>query len=260
MNWILGLIGVTAASMIKHAGVRSPDALGTGPSNGSADGFDPASRLTFEETVAQMHRGYENTQRVVQFMDAKAGAVIAFSLTIFAFVSKVVAWVYGVVGSGFLVSWEAPGCCMHWILTAFILAEVVAGGICLHQAFMTIRPNSLPMPQHFTTLFPARKGAWIQSDANEYLERVVKGETRGFALGEFKQQLLAMGGIVFLKIEGLQKSLSALILQGLVAIGIGAIIAILVGGGWLNENSKKSAPTKSLTDLAPANPNPAVAR
>ena len=241
---------MTAASLIKPAGGRSPDTLGAG--NGPPDGFDPASRLTFEETVAQMHRGYENTQRVVQFMDAKAGAVIAFSLTIFAFVSKVVAWVYGLVGSGFLVSWEVPGCCMHWILTAFVLAEVVVGGICLHQAFMTIRPNSLPMPEHFTTLFPARKNAWNQSDAKQYLDRVINGETRGFALGEFKQQLLAMGGIVFLKIERLQRSLNALILQGLIGVGIGAIIAILVGGGWLDCKATPPAPTKLPTAPTPA--------
>ncbi len=254
MSWLWGLIGATAASLIKPAGGITSNTSQTADS--SLGGFDPASKLTFEETVAQMHRGYENTQRVVQFMDAKAGAVIAFSLTIFAFISKVVAWVYGLVGSGFLVSWETPGCCIHWTLTVLILAEVMLGGRCLHQAFMTIRPNALPMPQHFTTLFPACENAWNHDESKKYLENVVNGETRGFALGEFKQQLLAMGGIVFLKIQRLQRSLNALILQGLVALGIGAIIAILAGGGWIDGKSVTTAPIKPIAAPSASNPNP----
>lgn len=253
MNWLWGLIGATAASFIKPVGGVTPVTSQTAGS--SLGGFDPASKLTFEETIAQMHRGYENTQRFVQFMDAKAGAVIAFSLTIFAFISKVVAWVYGLVGSGFLVSWESPGCCIHLTLTVLILVEVILGGRCLHQAFMTIRPNALPKPEHFTTLFPACENAWSNADAKKYFGNVVNGETRGFFLGEFKQQLLAMGGIVFIKIQRLQRSINALILQGLVALGIGAVIAILAGGGWIDGKSTTNAPIKPLTLPSAADPN-----
>lgn len=232
MNWLLPIIGTVAASLVRSRNEETPT-LPAAVAPSRTEGFDPASLLTFEETVAQMQRGYENTQRVVQFMDAKAGAVIAFSLAIFAFVGKLIAWIYGVVGAGLLAGWEAPHCCIFGTLVVLLFGEVVLGGLCLYRAFMTIRPNGLPQPAHFTTLFPAMEKAWDQPTAVEYLNCVVAGETKDFMLGEFKQQLLAMGGIVYLKIKRLQQSITALCMQGLFAVLIGLVIGLSAGLGWL---------------------------
>lgn len=232
MKWLLPIIGTVAASLVRSQN-EQPRVLSEVVAPSRTEGFNPVSMLTFEETVAQMQRGYENTQRVVQFMDAKAGAIIAFSLAIFAFVGKLIAWIYGVVGAGLLSGWEAPHCCIYGTLVLLLFAEVVFGGLCLFRAFMTIRPNSLPQPEHFTTLFPAMENAWDQPMAVEYLDRVVAGQNRDFMLGEFKQQLLAMGGIVFLKIKRLQQSINALCWQGLFAVLIGLVIGSSAGLGWL---------------------------
>lgn len=232
MKWLLPIIGTVAASLVRTRNEETPT-LPAAVEPSQTEGFDPASMLTFEETVAQMQRGYENTQRVVQFMDAKAGAVIAFSLAMFAFVGKLIAWIYGVVGAGLLAGWEAPHCCIYGTLVLLLCAEVVLGGLCLFRAFMTIRPNGLPQPEHFTTLFPAMERAWDQPMAADYLNRVVAGQNRDFVLGEFKQQLLAMGGIVYLKIKRLQQSITALCWQGLFAVLIGLVIGSSAGLGWL---------------------------
>jgi hypothetical protein len=241
MKWLLPIIGNVAASLVRSRNDET-SALPAVTTPGRTEGFDPASRLTFEETAAQMQRGYENTQRAVQFMDAKAGAVIAFSLAIFAFVGKLIAWIYGVVGAGLLAGWEAPHCCILGTLVVLLFGEVVLGGLCLYRAFMTIRPNGLPQPEHFTTLFPAMENAWDQPKAVEYLNRVVAGENRDFMLGEFKQQLLAMGGIVYLKIKRLQQSITALCWQGLFAILIGLLIGGSAGLGWLPQAQSVAPP------------------
>ena len=64
------------------------------PETSSSSSYRPEEKLTFEETVSHLARGYENSQRVIQFMDAKAGAVVALCLAIFAFVGKMLAWAY----------------------------------------------------------------------------------------------------------------------------------------------------------------------
>jgi hypothetical protein len=231
MKWMLSLMGMAASAL-----VRPDDKRGTSGYGGTVPlplGFDPASRLTFEETVAQMQRGYENTQRVVQFMDTKAAAVTAFSLAIFAFVGKIVAWLYDVSGPEMQATKLFTQCWLFYLLAVLLFAQLVAGFRCLDRTFKAVRPNKLPRPEHFTSLFPAIENAWQRPEAVNYLNRLVSGETKEFVLGEFKKQLLAMGGIIYLKIKCLQQSIRALWWQGLIAVLIGVVVGISVECGCL---------------------------
>gem|GEM_PF-6037293 len=48
----------------------------------------------------------------------------------------------------------------------------------LHFAFRAVRPNGLPRPEHFATLFPAGKDAWKNPPLVNYMEKVVNGQTQ----------------------------------------------------------------------------------
>jgi hypothetical protein len=199
----------------------NPAELNSGISTTSSE-LNPAVKLTFEETRAQMLQGYENTQRVIQFMDAKAGAVIALSLALFAFVGKIVSWAFEKTDTEALV--HLP-CWMKVSLLLLGLGIFVSGFWCLDRAFRAVRPNGLPKPEYFSTLFPALKEAWADPVAIRYLDQVIAGENQGFVLREFKMQLLAVGGIVFMKIKWLRFSIRLLWFQGLFSVLLGALIS-----------------------------------
>lgn len=229
MNWIVGLLAA-AAPLIKLGISPQPSLPATTSSLG---GFDPASKLTFEETLAHLHRGYENMQRVIQFMETKAGAVIAFSLAIFAFVAKVISWLYSETGPGMLAGKSFPLCCIYASLAVVLIVEGVLGFLCLSRAFSVVQPRGLPDEKHFTTIFPVMKDAMNSQFAQDYLSRHVTGETRGFALGEFRAQLLVVGGILHNKIACVQQAIRWLRWQGLVAVLIGVSIGCISGFGFL---------------------------
>jgi len=225
-----------------------------GPAQDGTDkiGLQPETPLTFEETVAQMSRGYENTQRVVQFMDAKAGAVIALSLGIFIVTGKLVVGVHDRLGEGLLLSHKAPLCFMLWGMTILVLCIGVAGFVCLHLAFRAVRPNGLPLPEHFSPLFPAADKPWNNPTCTTYIRKLVSGESQRFALREFEQQLLAMGGIVYLKIKSLRSAIRALWWQGLFAFLLLVFIGVVVGCGLYPK--KVETPQKPVpVIIVPAN-------
>lgn len=216
----------------------------------TSDGFDTMAKLTFEETRAQMLQGYENTQRVIQFMDAKAGAVIALSLALFAFVGKAISWAFEKTDPEALVHLPC------WIKVSGLLLGLgifVSGFWCLDRAFATVRPNGLPKPEFFSTLFPALEKAWGDPVAVRYLDKVVAGENKNFVLDEFKKQLLAVGGIVFMKIKWLRFAIRLLWFQGLFSVLFGALISYGAVFGML----VKTLPTKADVIAAPMLPPPA---
>jgi len=192
----------------------------------------PTEKLSFEATVAQLSRGYENTQRVIQFMDAKAGAVIALCLAIFVLTGKLVVGVHDRLGEGMLTSHQAPVSFMIWGMTTLVVGVGITGFISLHFAFKAVRPNGLPQPEHFTTLFPAAKQPWTNPRLTSYLDNVVGGEDQHFVLDEFRRQLLAVGDIVFRKIEALKSAITILWLQGLFSFLLLVFIGVVVGFGW----------------------------
>lgn len=211
--------------------VPQPPVVGTNLAPPAPTGLQSTTLLTFEETVAQMFRGYENTQRVVQFMDAKSGAVIALSIGIFILAGKLVVGVHDRLGEGMLTAHKAPLCFMLWGMTALVLCVGIAGFICLHLAFRAVRPNGLPKPEHFSTLFPAAETPWNNLTCTAYLKKVVEGESRQFVLGEFERQLLAMGGIVYLKIKSLRSAIRALWWQGFFAFLLLVFLGLVAGFG-----------------------------
>ena len=208
------------------------------------------AKLTFEETRAQMLQGYENTQRVIQFMDAKAGAVIALSLALFAFVGKVISWAFEKTDPEALVHLPC------WIKVSGLLLGLgifVSGFWCLDRAFATVRPNGLPKPEFFSTLFPALEKAWVEPVAVRYLDKVVAGENKNFVLDEFKKQLLAVGGIVFMKIKWLRFAIRLLWFQGLFSVLFGALISYGAVFGML----VRTLPAKADVTTAPMPSPPA---
>ena len=224
---------------------------GSGNSTGAAgseplpkEGFESETKLTFDETVAQMSRGYENTQRVIQFMDAKAGAVVALSLAIFAFAGKVASWAYEKTDA------EAIGQLPCWlkVFGVFIgLGICLTGFFCIRDAFKTVRPNGLPSKEAFSTLFPAHDGAAGKENAEKYLAAIAAGKTQGDALDEFKRQLVAVGGIVYNKIMWLRDSIWWLRCQGVTALALGMLIAwAAVSGGLV----KTPVPTKTAPNVS----------
>lgn len=232
--------------------VPQPPMVGTNSASPAPTGLQSTTSLTFEETVAQMSRGYENTQRVVQFMDAKAGAVIALSIGIFILAGKLVVGVHDRLGEGMLTAHKAPLCCMLWGMTILVLCIGVAGFVCLHLAFRAVRPNGLPLPEHFSTLFPAADKPWNNPTCTTYLRKLVSGESQRFALREFEQQLLAMGGIVYLKIKSLRSAIRALWWQGLFAFLLLVFIGVVVGCGLYPK--KVETPQKPVpVIIVPAN-------
>jgi hypothetical protein len=218
-------------------------------------GLAPAEKLSFEATIAQLSRGYENTQRVIQFMDAKAGAVIALCLAIFVLTGKLVVGVHDRLGEGMLTSHQAPVSFMIWGMTGLVGAVGITGFISLHFAFKAVRPSGLPQPEHFSTLFPAAKQPWSNPRLTAYMDRVVSGEDQHFVLDEFRRQLLAVGDIVFRKIEALKTAITVLWLQGLFSFLLLVFIGLVVGFGWYPkkvDTPPKPLPVTIVPALAPS--------
>ncbi|MCU0796695.1 MAG: hypothetical protein MUF31_12270 [Akkermansiaceae bacterium] len=212
--------------------VDSRDALGVAGSRESGSGdYSPDRKLSFDETVSQMARGYENTQRVIQFMDAKAGAVVALSIAIFAFVGKVFAWAFE--------EWDAvamrtlPGIfCVLLILGILVLG---CGFLSLTYAFLTVRPNHLPNSEAFSTLFPAHSEDG-EDEAKRRLRPIVAGADCEFAVDEYRRQLLAVGKLVHRKINWLRISIHWLWCQGLASVLFGCVILWMgISGRLVNE-------------------------
>ena len=243
MNWLLGLVGAGTALLLRRP---SPPAAARHHEQPPVGGFDSRTKLTFEETVAQMHRGYENTQRVVQAMDTKAGAVVALCLAILAFTGTLVAWIHSNLGDGILQAKPVPHCCLAWSLVALILATGISGFACMDRVFKTVRPNGLPDARHFTTLFPAAEKAWGNPDAARHLERIAAGESREFVLKEFREQLLAMGGIAYLKIKHLRQAIRCLWWQGLFAMVLALVIGTAAGFGVLPKKAEENKPVRVI--------------
>ena len=236
-------------SIFGQPSLPPPSVLGN--SEQLIDGVRPDDLLTFDETLGQMSRGYENTQRVVQFMDAKAGAVIALCLGIFILTGKLVVGVYDRLGEGMLISHRAPLCFMIWGMIILVIGVGASGFICLHHAFKSVRSNGLPLPEHFSTLFPAGNQPWKDEKAKRYLEKVVRGESRWFVLDEYRRQLLAMGGVVYLKISSLRTAIRALWWQGLFSFLLLAFIGAVVGFGWYPKKTEQPANPLPVT-IVPA--------
>jgi len=214
-------------------------------------GLVPAEKLSFEATIAQLSRGYENTQRVIQFMDAKAGAVIALCLAIFVLTGKLVVGVHDRLGEGMLTSHHAPVSFMIWGMTGLVGAVGITGFISLHYAFKAVRPNALPRPEHFSTLFPAAREPWDDPRLTAYMDRIVAGEDQNFVLNEFRQQLLAVGDIVFRKIEALKTAITVLWLQGLFSFLLLVFIGLVVGFGWYPKKADTPPRPLPITIVAP---------
>lgn len=200
--------------------------------------FSPDTKLTFEETVSHMARGYDNTQRVIQFMDAKAGAVVALSLAIFAFVGKVCAWAFEKTDAGAL---HALPCGLICVLAFFGIAVLGCGFASLRYAFWTVRPNHLPDWGAFSTLFPAHSKD-EEPRAVSYLKAVVDGTNQKFVVCEFQRQLVAVGQIVHRKINWLRASVQWLLCQGLASVLLGGVISWMgISGKLVKEESKPVA-------------------
>lgn len=236
MNSLLRfLLGVFAGSGVSRA-VPTSEVV-------PKEGFDPVTKLTFEETVEQMSRGYENTQRVIQFMDAKAGAVVALSLAVYAFVGKVVAWAFEKTDA--TVVKEFP-CWLVCVLIVLGLVIMACGFISLSFAFKTVRPNPLPSWGAFSTLFPAH-GKEDESKARAKLNPIVTGSNCGFVVAEFENQLVAVGQIVHRKINWLRFSINWLWWQGLASVLLGCVITGMAMSGKLVKSEVLTVPAKVQT-------------
>lgn len=185
------------------------------------ESYDSDKKLTFDDTVCHMARGYDNTQRVIQFLDAKAGAVVALSLAIYAFVGKVCAWAFEKTDVSAINTLPCWLVCILMILGCVILA---CGFGALHFAFKTVRPNHLPDADAFSTLFPAHSLEG-KEEAKRRLRPIVAGTNCGFVVDEFQRQLFAVGEIVHRKISWLRTSIQWLWFQGLSSVFLGAVIS-----------------------------------
>lgn len=203
--------------------------------------FSPEEKLTFDETVSQMSRGYENTQRVIQFMDTKAGAIVALSLAIYAFVGKVAAWAFEKTDATVL---KAFPCLLMCVLIFLGLAVMVCGFVSLIYAFKTVRPNPLPDWQAFSTLFPAHDKNY-EGKAREKLKPMVMGATCGFVVDEYQNQLVAIGQIVHRKINWLRISIDWLRWQGLASVLLICVIAGMAFSGHLVKSEPPAAIKKT---------------
>jgi hypothetical protein len=215
-----------------------------------SDVYSPDRKLTFDETVAHMARGYDNTQRVIQLMDAKAGAIVALSLAIFAFVGKVLAWAFEQTDSVVIGKYPC------WLLSALVIlggAILICGFLSLMFAFKAVRPNHLPSWGAFSTLFPAHSKE-EESKAIGYLKPLVEGANCGFAVDEFGRQLVAVGQIVHRKINWLRSSIQWLHIHGLVSVLLMALISWMgISGMLVKEKPKEDVPL-----LVPAKVNQVV--
>ena len=234
--------------------VSSPTPGGAGSGESGSDVYCPDRKLTFDETVSHLVRGYDNTQRVIQFMDAKAGAVVALSLAIFAFVGKVLAWAYGETDAA--VVRQFP-CWMVCSLVILGFAILLCGFVSLSFAFKTVRPNHLPDAEAFSTLFPAHSLEG-KEEAKRRLRPIVAGTDCGFVVDEFQRQLLAVGVIVHRKINWLRVSIQWLWCQGLASVLLGALISWMgVSGFLVKEKPRADVGVVAPVNVKVSNPPPA---
>lgn len=220
-------------------------------------GISHSKLLSFEETRCQMAAGFENTQRVVQFMDTKAAAIVGLCLGIFYVVGQVVLTLHERLGEGMLSLESQNYQPILWLFAGLIVSVGVVGFLCLYYAFKTVRPNSLPKAEHFTTLFPVVDQPWNDKHAIEHLTKVVTGDHRVLVLNEYKQQLLAMGGLVYSKIKFLRKAINMLGLQGACTCILLLLTGITFGFGLLKQ---KEDVTRDQKVEVVGDPNPLPTR
>jgi hypothetical protein len=194
--------------------------VNTPETSSSSSSYRPEEKLTFEETVSHLARGYENSQRVIQFMDAKAGAVIALCLAIFALVGKMVGWAFG---AGAVTAFQALSCWEKCSLAVAAFAIILCGFGTLSFAFKTVKPNPLPGWDAFAALFPAHAKRHVLM-AKERLNPFLLGADQGDVVREYEAQLIAVGQLVHGKIAWLRLSVWFLWGQGLASGILGAVI------------------------------------
>ncbi len=214
--------------------------------------YSAERKLSFEETVSHMARGYDNTQRVIQFLDAKAGAVVALSLAIFAFVGKVLVWAYGETSAMVIQFYPCWLVGTLVILGALILA---CGFVSLTFAFKTVRPNHLPHAEAFSTLFPAHTLEG-EDEAKRRLKPIATGADCAFVIKDFHVQLLAVGKLVHRKISWLRISIQWLWCQGFASVLMGAVISWMALSGYLvKEKTKSDREPTTPTNVKPSEPS-----
>lgn len=210
--------------------------------------YSPSDPLTYQETVDLMTRGHENTQRTIQFMDTKAGAVVALSLAIYAFIGAVAKWAFeqtDPTAISNLPTWIQLSC---GVLGFLILAF---GFISLIYVFDTVRPNQIPGWGAFSTLFPAhdRDDKNAVKMAKSYMNEITSGISCGRSLEEIEKQLLVVGQLVYAKIHYLRKAVIFLFFQGMAATILGLIILGLAVSGQLVKTEKTDSSGSNSTTV-----------
>lgn len=189
--------------------------------------------LESDEVVEHLMRGYDNTQQVVQFMDAKAGVVIAMAIGVLALLSGIVSWLYDRSGEEQLLECIVRHPIGLWSTLILGFCSALAGVVSLKFAFKTVRPNGLPKEEHFGILFPVVEKPWENEFAVGYLDEFIRSGTRGALLQDIKRQMLAMGGIVHTKIGRLKSAIGWLLWQTCFLVGFMAMVVAMIVNGCL---------------------------
>jgi hypothetical protein len=225
-------------------------------------GHDEASStsLEFDQRVAHLKAGYDNSQSVVRFLDTKASAVIATIPVVIAVLTAL----FGVVKDWgqWKDAFASRHSCVLW--TALITTALVAAALLLSavfaivSAFKAITPRDTGIAKP-SVLFPFEKNYAAAWPDNSFASRVAffKGEAKRLdVLEDYERQIIRMGEITAQKLGCVDDAVkhlkrffvTAVILLGFVCATTLMAAALASANGVGNQSASPRKSSESTDD------------
>lgn len=197
--------------------------------NGQRGGEQDSSirvHLSFEERIAHMSTGYENSQSVVRFLDTKAVAVLGVLPVVLGVLGAMFKWQHDIVSLTRLrdVFGLSPTVLYFLFMLSLAISLLVLSWKTVQGAFSAILPRdtggskpSILFP-YSTEDFTTRLGQFVDSPAQED------------AIEDYERQLSRMAEIVAIKLKHVNLAIRNLMRLFLVA-GIAVTTMVLIVAG-----------------------------
>jgi hypothetical protein len=187
--------------------------------------------LSFHERVEHLKSGYDNSQAVVRFLDAKASAVIAAIpvviaalAALFSIIKEWVRWKEAFASTGATWLWTVAVLC--GVAGAILLVVAV---LAITAAFSAIKPRD-PGTAKPSMLFPFAATYQLPTPDDSFASRMLFFKTnadRSHVLEDYERQMVRMSEIVATKLACVNQSVEYLKAFFVVAAALLALLLLL---------------------------------
>lgn len=202
--------------------------------------------LDYQERIAHLKSGYDNTQSVVRFLDTKASAVVAGATAVFGLNVALAKWLFS-----FLPAYleKVSHWCGFWLLPPLLM--IIAIGFisynlyhALRHAYLTLVPRDTGGSEP-SALFPmiptvgANKKPLSEGEKLNATKQEARIELYGLncnqadAIKDYTEQLKQMGRIISVKLKHCKLSIEYLF-PFIVSSAVLALFSVLV---WFSHNN-----------------------